>query len=309
MPKAEKLTDQIWAEKYRPKTFDELILKDKETILKYIENPLTMPSFIFYSPTYGTGKTTTARLIANQLGADVLEINASKDRGIDVIRNKVLSFASSLSMDLTVKRCIILDEADRLTDEAQDSLKSPLEAYSKNCFFIFCCNDISKIIDAIRSRCVVINFGNLDKQEVVNRLSFIAKKEEVELTNAQFNELVNLHYPDMRYMIKNLQHIKTTGQVAFTNANFSEVINAINKQDMTTIYNKVYNDSTFDILAFNRYFFQKVYQSEKLSPLKRAKIGMYLADIEKSHALKINTQIIFLANIDQIMGVLKPDVK
>lgn len=300
----EKIQDQIWTQKYRPETFDDLIFEDKSTILKYIENPLTVPSMILYSPTYGTGKTTTARLIAKKMEADILEINASKDRGIDVIRGKVLSFATSMSIDQSVKKCIFLDEAERLTDEAQDSLKSPIEMYSKYCFFIFATNDISKIIDAIKSRCVVFNFGNMDKKEILNRLKHISSQEKVNVTEQDLNKIIEVHYPDIRYMIKNLQHIKTTGKVNVVNTSFQEVIQAINKKDINFVYQKVYNDKDFDLHAFVRYFFRKLYDTPNIPLEKRAKAGKLLAEVEKSFALKVNAQIIFIANVNELMTIL-----
>ena len=149
---------QIWTEAYRPQVFNDVIIDKKSLIENYLKEPNTIPSFLFSSAKPGTGKTTTAKIIAKTLKCDILSLNSSDERGIDTVRDKIKAFAESMSSLEGMKRCVFMDEADRSTSTAQDALKNIIETYSDNCFFIFTCNDISKITEPIRSRCVLINF-------------------------------------------------------------------------------------------------------------------------------------------------------
>ncbi|GAG64276.1 unnamed protein product, partial [marine sediment metagenome] len=161
------LHNAIFTEKFRPQVFDEVIIDKKTLITNYLKTPNTIPSFLFTSARPGTGKTTTAKIIAKTLKCDILSLNASDERGIEMIREKIKTFAESMSSLDGMKRCVFCDEADRLTSIAQDALKNIIETYSDNCFFIFTCNDISKITEPIRSRCVLVNFDKPGKVEIL----------------------------------------------------------------------------------------------------------------------------------------------
>ena len=127
----------IYTEKYRPSSFDELIGDHKDIIQKYLDKPMEMPSFIFYSNSPGTGKTSMAKVIVKALKCDSEVINSSDERGIDVIREKVSLFARSMSSNDKTKKCVFMDEADGMLKAAQDSLRNLMETYASNCFFIF----------------------------------------------------------------------------------------------------------------------------------------------------------------------------
>jgi DNA polymerase III delta prime subunit len=304
-----ELTDLLFIEKYRPKIFNELILKDKQKLEQYIQKPASLPSFIFYSFKPGTGKTSCAKVIINTLDCDHRIINSSQERGIDTIREQVTRFAMGLKSNES-KRCVFLDEADGLTPPAQNSLRNLMETYSDNCFFIFSCNDINRIIEPIRSRCIEFNFENPVKEEIYLKLKTICEKEEIVFKYAAeartlLSSLVDYYYPDIRSMIKKLQEWKLTGKcsVNFTE-DFEMFLDAIERKDIDYIIKATYSNQ-FDITAWNKWYFKKVFDSaEKLGLDKCIAISELLADTEKNWHLGSNLEVIFLSNMFKLMTVL-----
>jgi replication factor C small subunit len=296
---------QIFTEKYRPQVFDEVIIDKKSLIQNYLKNPNTIPSFLFSSAKAGTGKTSTAKIIAKALKCDILSLNSSDERGIDTVRDKIKSFAESMSSLDGMKRCIFMDEADRSTSTAQDALKNIIETYSDNCFFIFTCNDISKITEPIRSRCVLVNFDKPDKKEIKDRLKYICEKEAInDLKEADFDRLINLCYPDIRTMIVRLQNYKVDKQDLFTDDNvFHEFAKKIKAKDVKYIYDQIYSGQ-FNILEFNKWYFQQIFEKlDEIGLEKASKLTMLLADTEKNWTLGANIDIVFLNNILQIINL------
>ncbi len=297
------LSDMIFYEKYRPQQFEDLILAHKGKLLSYLENPKVMPSFIFYSSQPGTGKTSTAKLISSTLNCDTLSINASDERGIDTIREKISIFARSMSSNPDSKRCIHLDEADGLTKPSQESMRNLMEEYSENCFFVLTVNDLSKIIEPLQSRCQVISFEHPNKADIIARLEYIAVEEGLDL---DLEQLVELHYPDMRKMINALQDMKITGSSfeASNNVRFSEFLDFIYKKDVNAVYECVYAGD-FDMPAFNNWYFHKLFAGYSNSNQEKTRqIALRLADNERCWALQCNKEIIFLSNVMEIMKVL-----
>ena len=298
-----ELQDLIWIERFRPKTFDKLILKDKEknVIINYIKIPKLLPSFIFYSKSPGTGKTSTAKIIIDALGCDSLKINSSDERGIETIRDKVSMFAKSLSTN-GIKRCIFLDEADGLTKQAQDSLRNLMETYSDNAFFIFSCNDFTKIIDPIKSRCISINFQFPDKTTIFDRMFRICQKEKIE---GSVGSLVDYYYPDIRSMIAELQEAKLSGNpLEFKYQRFEDFLELIKKKDFETIKDIVYS-TPFNFKAFNKWFFDYTFKNfEKYGFDKAKEIVNSLAETEKYSMLNVNLEFIFIANVMEIAKLL-----
>jgi len=150
--------DSMWTEKYRPKKIDEMVGSFKAKIKKYLEEPSKMQHLLLHSSVPGTGKTTLAKAIINELGADKLVLNSSDDRKIEAVREKVNSFVKTKSSVEGMRRIVFMDEADGLTNAAQDALRNLMETYSENALFILTCNYLSKISDAIQSRCASIEF-------------------------------------------------------------------------------------------------------------------------------------------------------
>jgi replication factor C small subunit len=304
-----ELTDMLWVEKYRPKTFADLVMfgELQNSITEYLKHPESLPSFIFYSSKPGTGKTSTAKIIAWSLGADLLSINASDERGIDVIRNKIVNFCQTKSSNPNSKRCVFLDEADGLTKQAQESMKALMETYSKNAFFILSCNDIGKIIEPIRKgRSVVINFENPPIEGIIRRLQHICIHEKLKYSLEDITALAKQDYPDIRSMILTLQQASIDKRASLVDIDgFNDMMKAIKDKKVQYIYERVYSGK-FDIQGFVRYYFRKLFEhSDKIDQDRLADVAYLLADIEKSWNIGANLEIVFLANVLEIIRSAK----
>ena len=208
---------EIWIEKYRPQTLDDI--HGQEAIVERLQSYIAqddVPHLLFSGPA-GIGKTTAATAIAREIyGEDnwrgnFLELNASDQRGIDVVRDRIKGFArSSFGGDF---RIVFLDEADSLTDDAQSALRRTMEQFSDNTRFILSCNYSSKIIDPIQSRCAVFRFSPLSDEAVSGMVREIAAAEEIEVTDEGVDALVYAADGDMRRAINSLQAAATTGDV------------------------------------------------------------------------------------------------
>ena len=217
----------IWTEKYRPIKFDEVV--GQQEIIKRVNSlvqALNIPHLLFAGPA-GTGKSTLALIIVKELFGqkwkeNYLELNASDERGIDVVRQKVKDFARTKALQNIPFKVIFLDEADALTREAQQALRRTMENYSNTCRFIMSCNYSSRIIDPIQSRCVVLRFKLLEKKDIIEIMKRIAVKEKLNLTDDALEILYEGSEGDCRRAINLLQ---TTASISL-NIN-AEMINMI----------------------------------------------------------------------------------
>jgi DNA polymerase III delta prime subunit len=298
-----ELQNLIWTEKYRPSTLSEVILDpNRRSVIERSMEKNSMPSFIFYSSKPGTGKTSTAKAMINDLECDHLLINSSDERGIDVIRDKIKAFATALSSN-GKQRCIFLDEADGLTKVAQDSLRNLMETYTDNCFFILSCNDVMKVIEPIRSRCLVLNFDTPPMEEVEKKVLEILDKEEYNA--GDIYKLIKYHYPDIRSIIKTLQEGNLRGKELDTSeCGMDAMLEAIKKKDLDYLYKTVYSGK-FDIMVFNKWLFRHVFENATQYGFKKCSdIADKLADTEKSWNQGANLEVVFISNILRIMDLL-----
>lgn len=206
----------VWSEEYRPKNLETFISNDKDTIRNLIKNPMSMPNLLFVSKRPGTGKTSLANVIRREIKchkSDFLILNSSDDRKIEVIRGVVKDFAMSMRRDPKIPKIILMDESDGMLPASQNALRFLMEKYSSNCKFILTCNNEEKIIEPIRSRCVILRFKEIPKQKIGERLEFILKEEEVNLEAGVIDKIIEMHYPDMRSMINHLQEVGSKGSI------------------------------------------------------------------------------------------------
>jgi len=210
----------MWIEKYRPKTLDEVV-DQKETIngiKALLKTPATMPHFLFAGPP-GTGKSTVALCIARQLMGEsfrklVLELNASDERGIGVVRERIKGFSQIIQSTPSGVQfgLVILDECDEMTKDAQTALRRIMETASRTCRFILICNYQSGIIEPIQSRCSVFRFRELDEIEASGYLGRICKAEKIQADPKVFTRIVELSDGDLRRAINFLQVIATSSE-------------------------------------------------------------------------------------------------
>jgi len=201
----------MWTEKYRPKILDDIVGLDVSVIKKAIENPMSMPHFLFISKCPGTGKTTICKAIQNELKSkDCLILNSSDERKLETIRGKIIDFASSMRSDNNIPRFIHMDEFDGMLTASQEALRFIMEKYNKNCKFLLTANSESKICDPIKSRCTIIRINELPREDIKNRLLYILEQENIPKENIEeeaIDKIIDIYYPDMRSMINKLQEL------------------------------------------------------------------------------------------------------
>ena len=197
------MSNTLWVEKYRPDTLEGYVGNEHilEKVKIYIENE-DVPHLLLYGQA-GTGKTTLAKIITNQIDCDVMYINASDENNVDTVRDKIRGFASS--MGFRKWKIIILDESDYLTPNAQAALRNLMETFSKSTRFILTCNYVEKIIDPIQSRCQTFAITPPSKKDVAKRLNEILQSEGVEFEMSDLAILVNSGYPDIRRVLNAAQ--------------------------------------------------------------------------------------------------------
>jgi len=237
-----------WVEKYRPGALQDLISHEDiiNTIRKFLHED-KLPHLLFYGPP-GTGKTSTILACAKEIykpkefNSMVLELNASDDRGINVVRGQILNFASTRTIFNSGFKLVILDEADAMTNDAQNALRRIIEKFTDNVRFCLICNYLSKIIPALQSRCTRFRFGPLNSTQIVPRLQFVADEEKVNMTEDGKKALITLAQGDMRKVLNILQSCA----MAFDEVNEDNVYTCVGhplKSDITNMVNWMLNES------------------------------------------------------------------
>lgn len=306
------MSDQfLWVEKYRPKTIDECILPEslKQTFKEFIASG-QLPNFLF-SGTAGVGKTTVAKALCNEVGAEYLLINGSEESGIDILRTKIKSFASSVSLTDS-KKVVILDEADYLNaNSTQPALRGFIEEFSANCRFIFTCNFKNRIIEPLHSRCSVVEFkiDNKDKQTIAagffKRATTILKDENIEFDPKVVAEVVTRHFPDYRRILNELQRYSVTGKidsgilVNLSDESYRELVKNLKEKDFTSVRKWVAKNSDIETTQLFRDLYDKAV--EFLEPKSIPQLVLILADYQYKAAFVADHELNTVAAMTEIM--------
>lgn len=274
------MENSLWVEKYRPDVLENYVGNEniKSTISKYIETN-DIQNLIFYGPA-GTGKTTLAKIIVKNIDCDYLYINASDERGIDTIRDKVSGFASTASFKPL--KVIILDEADFLTINAQASLRNIIETFSRSTRFILTCNFLERVIDPLQSRCHVFKIVPPSKSEVARHTHNILHQESVVHTGDDLKILVENHYPDLRKIINTCQISAKDGnlvldkQALVSSTYHDEVIKLLKKGSFSGIRQVIANANVNDFDELYRVLYDRAEEYTKDIALATITIEEYL---------------------------------
>ena len=305
--------DFLWVEKYRPKTIAETILQDslKATFQK-IADTGEMPNMLF-TGTAGTGKTTVAKALCNQMNLDYIMINGSEDGNIDTLRGKIKQFASTISLQGGVK-VVILDEADYLNPQStQPALRGFIEEFSNNCRFVLTCNFKNRIIEPLHSRCGVYEFNTTKKdmavlmQQMFERSCNILDQEGVEYDKKDLLPIVSKFAPDWRRVLNELQRRAVLGDMA---GNGSSSIGAIDdlfvhlkQKDFKKMRSWVVNNIDIDASAIFRGVYDKM--AEKVEPQSIPQLVLILADYQYKHAFVADHELNVVACLTEVMANVK----
>lgn len=301
----------LWCEKYRPQKIEDCVLPEgiKKTFNDYISQG-ELPTFLFCG-TAGVGKTTVAKALCNEVGAEFLFINGSEESGIDVLRTKIKSFASSVSLT-DAKKVVILDEADYLNpNSTQPALRAFIEEFSSNCRFIFTCNFKNRIIDALHSRCAVIEFKieSKEKQEIAasffKRVTQILKQENVEFEPKAVAEVITKYFPDYRRILNELQRYSVSGKidsgilVNVSQESFTGLVKLIKERDFTEVRKWVGKNSDMDSVSLFRELY--VTATTFLEPESIPQLVLTLAEYQYRAAFVADHELNTMAALTELM--------
>ena len=307
------MSDFIWVEKYRPTTIDECILPKgiKKTFQDFVGRG-EIPNMLLSGPP-GIGKTTVAKALCHQLGADFYVINGSDEgRFLDTVRNNAKNFASTVSLTSDSKhKVIIIDEADNTTSDVQLLLRASIEEFSRNCRFIFTCNYKNKIIEPLHSRCSVVDFSinKRDKPtiaaEFFSRLNYILEQEKVETDKKVLAELINKHFPDWRRVLNECQRYSVSGKIdsgilaAFSDIAVNDLIKNLKHKNFSEVRKWVVTNMDNDTSVLLRRIYDSLYDSLEHSSIPAA--VLIIAKYQYQIAFVADQEINLLAALTEIM--------
>jgi DNA polymerase III delta prime subunit len=306
----------LWVEKYRPQKIDDCILPEslKKTFKDYVAQG-ELPHFLLCG-TAGVGKTTIAKALCNEIGAEYVILNGSDTGGhIDTLRTTIKGFATSVSLT-DAKKVIILDEADYLqANSTQPALRNYMEEFSANCRFIFTANYKNRIIEPIHSRCAVIEFkiDSKEKQEIAaaffKRAITILKQEGVEFDPKVVAELVTKHFPDYRRILNELQRYSVSGKIDsgillnMSEESFKSLIKLMKEKDFTEVRKWVAKNSDADTTSLFRELYDTA--SQNLEPNSVPQLVLVLADYQYKAAFVADHELNIMAALTEIMAQCK----
>lgn len=300
----------LWVEKYRPQTIEDCILPDalKNTFKEFVKQG-NIPNLLL-AGTAGVGKTTVARALCNEMGCDYIIINGSDESGIDVLRNKIKNYASSMSLS-GGRKVVILDEADYLNpNSTQPALRGAIEEFASNCSFIFTCNFKNRIIDPIHSRCTVIDFkANGSKAKMAaaffQRVCGILTDEKVSFDKEVVAAVVSKHFPDNRRILNELQRYAAGGVIdkgilaSVTDVRLNELVSALKTKNFAEARKWTTNNLDNDPSRIFRGIYEGLY--EQLEPNSVPQLVLILAKYQYQAAFVADHEINLIACLTEIM--------
>jgi DNA polymerase III delta prime subunit len=308
-------TDFLWVEEYRPKTIDDCILPASlKTLFQSFIKKGEISNMLF-SGTPGVGKTTVAKALCEQMNCDWIMINGSEEGGIDVLRNKIKNFASTVSLS-GGKKVVILDEADYLNPQStQPALRGFVEEFHKNCRFILTCNFKNRIIEPLHSRFSNIEFKINNKEkpqlqtQLYNRATFILKKQNIEYEDKALIGLITRHFPDFRKLINELQRYSVSGAidagilVNISDENLKSLTGHLKAKEFGDMRKWVVNNLDNDPVKI----FRKIYDSlnTTLQPETIPHAILIIADYQYKSAFVADQEINLVACLTEIMSQVK----
>ena len=291
----------LWTEKYRSQTLDQYIGNDelKNTIQSWITKN-DIPHLLLYGKA-GTGKTTLAKLITKNIDCDMMYINASDENGIDTIRDKVKSFASTSTFQPL--KVVILDESDYLTINAQASLRNIIETFSAKTRFILTCNYVERIIEPLQSRCQAFKIETLSKPDIARHLVSILEAENTTYNLPDISAIVTNFYPDIRKIINVTQQNSIDGKLTLVKAgtrfDIQDVIKLIQGKDaFKSVRQYLVDNNISDFEPMYRALYDELGKDNGL-------ITITLAEYQFKHATVVDKEINFMACIASIINIIK----
>ena len=301
----------LLVEKFRPVKLENYVGNEhiKKTISQYLSQN-DIQNLIFYGPA-GTGKTTLAKLIVKNLDCDYLYINASDERGIETIRDKVSGFASTASFKSI--KVVILDEADFLTIQAQASLRNVIETFSRNTRFIMTCNYVERIIDPLQSRCQVLKIVPPSKSDVAKHIAWILGEENTGFELDDIKIIVNQFYPDLRKCLNTIQLSTQDGKLIIdksilVSSNYmNQVLKLLSnaKPNWKEIRQIIANANVKDFEELYRYLFDN---SSKFAPGSEGMVAVYINEYSYQANFRIDKEICTMGLIARLIELTKPRV-
>ena len=302
----------LWVEKYRPKTVSDCILTDvnRAVFQGYVDNG-EIPNLLLPG-TAGIGKTTLAKALCEEMGADYYLINGSDEgRYLDTVRTKCKSFASSSSLVGGKHKVVIIDEADNSTPDVQLLLRAVIEEFQNNCRFIFTCNYINKIIDPIKSRCSVVDMSTKGKNRAILASNFhkrcmeILTKENIEYDAKVLAEVVGKYFPDFRRTLNELQAYSSTGKIDVgilgrsNSQNIDKLINFLKNKEFTNMRKWVVTNMDNDYKVLFRAIYDKLY--DYLQPQSIPEAVLIIGEYQYKAAFVADMEINSVAFLTEIM--------